>query len=272
MNFKMQFIFLVLSSKVTFAGTKIIELEKIKVGIVNYLNTRPLIYGLERGPIQQQIELIGDYPARLSALLMQKEIDIGLVPVAILPSLKEYYIESEYCIGTVGEIASVALFSEVPLDEIETVLLDYQSQTSVALLQFLMKEYWGIFPQVIATKDESYRQKIKGTTAGLVIGDRAFEQRKISTFMFDLGSEWLKITGLPFVFAAWVSTKPLDKKFIREFDKANAVGISRIDEIVKAAAFPLFDLHKYYQLHLSYLLDAKKKKGMEMFLQYIQQN
>ncbi|MCB0472117.1 MAG: menaquinone biosynthesis protein, partial [Flavobacteriaceae bacterium] len=200
-----------------------------------------------------------------------KEIDIGLVPVAVLPSLEEYYIESEYCIGTEGEVASVALFSEVPLQAIETVLLDYQSQTSVALLKYLMKEYWGIHPKIITTKDESYRAKIKGTTAGLVIGDRAFEQRKISTFMFDLGAEWLKITGLPFVFAVWASTQPLPEKFNEEFDKANAVGISRIDEIVKAADFPLFDLRKYYQLHLNYRLDDRKRKGMEVFLNYIQQ-
>ncbi len=241
-------------------------MDKIKVGIVNYLNTKPLVYGLEREPICSQIELIGDYPSRLSEMLLKNEIDIGLVPVAVLSKLKEYYIVSDYCIGAEGEIASVALFSEVPMHEIEKVLLDYQSQTSVALLKYLMKEYWGINPQIIQAKNEEYRNQITGTTAGLVIGDRAFEQRKISTFIYDLGSEWRKITGLPFVFAAWVSTKQISSDFIKLFNQANAMGLNKIDEIVAETPFNLFDLKKYYNLHLSYRLDEAKIKGMQLFL------
>ncbi|MEO8405116.1 MAG: MqnA/MqnD/SBP family protein, partial [Chitinophagaceae bacterium] len=123
--------------------------------------------------------------------------------------------------------------------------------------------------RIIQATDESYRQEIKGTTAGLVIGDRALEQRKISTFIYDLGSEWRSITGLPFVFAAWVSTKPLDEDFIKEFDKANALGLDRIDEIVAKNPFEIYDLKKYYTLHLSYQLDERKRKGLNLFLQYI---
>ena len=199
-------------------------------------------------PISSQIELIGDYPSRLADMLLNAEIDIGLVPVAVLPKLKEYHIISDFCIGTEGEIASVALFSEVPMQEVKKVLLDYQSQTSVALLKYLMKEYWGINPQIIETTNEDYRNEITGTTAGLVIGDRAFEQRKISTFIYDLGSEWRKITGLPFVFAAWVSTKPMSEDFINFFNEANASGLDKIDEIVAEANYNLFDLKKYYLL------------------------
>lgn len=242
---------------------------KIKVGIVNYLNTKPLLYGLEREPIKSQIELIGDYPARVGQMLLNNEIDVGLVPVALLSKFPEYHIVGNYCIGTEGEIASVALFSEVPMNEVQKVYLDYQSRTSVALLKYLMKEYWGISPEIVEATNEAYRKEIKGTTAGLVIGDRAFEQRKISTFIYDLGSEWRSITGLPFVFAAWVSTKKLPDDFIRLFDEANAAGLKHIDEIVAANPFDLYDLKKYYQLHLSYQLDSKKRDGLSRFLQVI---
>lgn len=241
-------------------------MKKIKVGIVNYLNTKPLVYGLERPPINEQIELIGDYPARVAEMLLNDEIDVGLVPVAVLPLLPEYHIIGNYCIGTEGEIASVALFSEVPMNEIRKVYLDYQSRTSVALLKYLMKEYWGINPEIVEATSEDYRKEIKGTTAGLVIGDRAFEQRKISTFIYDLGSEWRSITGLPFVFAAWVSKKPLPDEFIRIFDKANALGLQHIDEIVAAAASDIYDLKKYYTLHLSYKLDEAKREAVKKFL------
>ena len=244
-------------------------MSKIRVGIVNYLNTKPLLYGLERLPIKEKIELVPDYPSRLAEMLIKGEIDVGLVPVAVIPKLPVYHIVGDYCIGAEGEIASVALFSEVPMQEIRTVYLDYQSRTSVALLKFLMKEYWGIQPRIIEATGEDYRKEIKGTTAGLVIGDRALEQRKISTYIYDLGSEWRSITGLPFVFAAWVSTKELPVAFIDEFNKANAEGLNHIDEIVASASFELYDLKKYYNIHLSYILDERKRKAIVKFLELI---
>lgn len=249
--------------------TKLTELEKIRVGIVNYLNTRPLIYGLERPPIAEKIELTGDYPSRIAGLLLNDEIDVGLVPVAALKNMPEYHIVGNHCIGTRGEIASVALFSEVPVSEIKKVYLDYQSRSSVALLKFLMKEYWGINPEIIQAENESYRDKLTGTTAGLVIGDRALEQRKRSTFIYDLGSEWRAITGLPFVFAVWASKQKLPDDFIEQFDAANANGLRHIDEIVAGTSYDLYDLKKYYSLHLSYKLDELKLRAMELFLHVI---
>jgi len=243
--------------------------KKIRVGIVNYLNTLPLIYGLERPPIKDKIELIGAYPSRLAQMLADGEIDLGLIPVAAIPELPSWHLVGDYCIGTEGEIASVCLFSEVPMNEIKKVYLDYQSRSSVALLRWLMKEYWGIHPEIVEAKDEHYREEIKGTTAGLVIGDRALEQRKISTFIYDLGSEWKAITGLPFVFAAWISREKLSDQFIDMFNKANAVGLEHIDEIVASHPFELYDLKKYYNLHLSYHLDERKREGMERFLRVI---
>jgi chorismate dehydratase len=244
-------------------------LSKIKVGIVSYLNTRPLIYGLKLEPIASHIELIEDNPARLAEMLKNKEIDLGLIPVAAIHDLSESHLAGDYCIGTEGEAASVCLFSEVPLEQIEKVYLDYQSRTSVELLKWIMHEYWGIKPLLIAAEDEDYRKKIKGTTAGLVIGDRAFEQRKLSTFFYDLGAEWKKITGQPFVFAVWISNKKLPEDFIEMFNKANAIGLTHIDEIVSSHPFDLYDLKKYYTLHMNYLLDDGKKRSMEYFLQVI---
>lgn len=242
---------------------------RIRVGIVNYLNTKPLIYGLERSPMCEQIDLIGDYPSNVARLLEKDEIDVGLIPVAVIPTLSSYHVNGNYCIGTQGEIASVGLFSEVPLREIKKVYLDYQSRSSVALLRWLMKESWGINPEIVEAADESFRDELRGTTAGLVIGDRALEQRKHSTFIYDLGSEWRSITGLPFVFAAWVSKTPLPDDFVRRFDQANGLGMQHLDDILDSNPYPLFDLRKYYTLHLSYDLDDAKRRGMEKFLQVI---
>lgn len=245
--------------------------NKIRVGIVNYLNTKPLIYGLQQSPIKEMIELTGAYPAKVAQMLMSGQVDVGLIPVAVIPELPSWHVNGNYCIGTEGEIASVGLFSEVPLHKVKRIYLDYQSRSSVALLKWLMKESWGINAELVHAEDESFRDKIQGETAGLVIGDRALEQRKHSTFIYDLGSEWRAITGLPFVFAAWISLKPLPGDFIKIFDEANAMGISRLDEIVRENPYDLYDLKKYYSLHLSYFLDAQKRRGMEKFLEVIGQ-
>ena len=236
------------------------------MGVVNYLNTKPMMYGLERSSLKERMELIPDYPAMIAQRLAAGRIDLGLVPVAASPALAEHHIVGDYCIGTEGEIATVALFSEVPMDRIEKVYLDYQSRTSVALCRYLMKESWGISPEIVDAEGESFRDEIRGTTAGVVIGDRAFEQRRVSNYIYDLGSEWKAITGLPFVFAAWVSNRKLDEGFIREFNEALGLGLGHIDEIVEELEYPLFDLRKYYRLHLSYTFDERKKQGMKHFL------
>lgn len=243
--------------------------RKIRVGAVSYLNTKPLIYGFEQGMMKDEIELIIDYPANIAAALLNDEIDIGLVPVAILPEMKEYYIVGDHCIGSEGEVVSVCLFSEVPLAQIETVLLDYQSRTSVKLAQVLMKEFWKINP-IIKNAGHDFRSEIKGTTAAVVIGDRALEQRQISAYQYDLGLAWKQYTGLPFVFAAWISNKPLSEAFVKEFNKANDFSLQHIDDVVRLNPYPPFDLKKYYKEYISYNLTDEKREGLMEFLKKIQ--
>lgn len=244
-------------------------MKKIRVGTVNYLNTKPLEYGLKRPPMSEMIELVEDYPAHLADMLLKDQVDVGLIPVAIIPKLSEYYIVGDYCIGTEGEVASVCLFSEVPVEQVRKIYLDYQSRTSVALLKVLMREHWKIQPELVMASDENYRNEIKAETAGLVIGDRALAQRKKSTFIYDLGSEWKKMTGLPFAFAAWISTRKIPEDFIEIFNKANAYGIEHIDEVIAANSFDHYDLKKYYTHHLNYFLDGDKKKAIQLFLKLI---
>jgi chorismate dehydratase len=242
--------------------------RKIRVGAVSYLNTKPLLYGIERARVRKDIELIIDYPARIAALLLNDEIDVGLVPVAIIPLLREYHINGQYCIGSNGNVASVCLFSESPIEKVEKVLLDYQSRTSVQLAKVLLKEYWKISPELIdAGKD--FRDHIKGTTAGVVIGDRALEQRERSPYIYDLAEAWKGLTGLPFVFAAWISNKSLDPNFIAEFDEANRQGILHIDDVVAENPYPIFNLHDYFTKHLDYNLDEPKRRGLATFLNYL---
>jgi len=245
-------------------------LSKIKVGAVSYLNTKPLLYGIQRSAaLLNRIELVTDYPARIADMLLNGQIDIGLVPVAIIPRLKEHYIVSDYCIGAEGPVASVALFSEVPLEKIETVLLDYQSRTSVNLAKILLRDHWNISP-LLEDATEGYTSRIQGTTAGVVIGDRAFEQRHRSPYVYDLAEAWIAHTGLPFVFAAWVANKPIDAEFISLFNTANALGLQHLDAVLAENPYKTYDLHTYYTENISYPLTDRKKEGLSLFLKRLQ--
>jgi chorismate dehydratase len=204
-------------------------------------------------------------------MLLQDEIDLGLVPVAIIPKLKSYYINTDYCIGCDGPTASVCLFSETPIDKVEKVLLDHQSRTSVVLAKILLKEYWKIQPELIDA-GEDFREFIKGTTAGLVIGDRALQQRKHSAYVYDLGEAWKQLTGLPFVFAAWISNKKLSNAFVEEFNIANGLGLHNIDAVLEELDYDDFDLHDYYSRYIKYDLNAAKREGLDLFLKKLIQN
>ena len=257
--------FLFVSGEITFFAANLAELDKrIRIGAVSYLNTRPLLFGLKRSGLMDRIDLVEEYPARID------EIDVGLVPVAIIPRLKEAHIVTDYCIGAEGEVASVALFSEVPVEQVSRVLLDYQSRTSVNLAKVLLKEYWKLNP-VLEDAREDFRDFISGNTAGVVIGDRALEQRKTSAYSYDLAAAWKAHTGLPFVFAAWVANKALPDDFTDAFNRANGYGIKHIDEVVAENPYDVYDLKKYYTENISYQLNETKRKGLDLFLSKLKQ-
>ena len=106
---------------------------------MSYLNTKPLLYGIKNSPVFREISLITEYPARIADMLLTDEIDIGLVPVSMIPLMKEYHINTRYCIGCDGPVASVCLFSEVPLQEYRE---RYYWTTRAGLRYYLLKYYF----------------------------------------------------------------------------------------------------------------------------------
>lgn len=242
---------------------------KIKVAGVSYLNTKPLLYGIERSPVMNDMELLLDYPSNLAKDLQEGKIDMALMPVAAMPGIPGAHIVSDYGIAADGHVASVCIFSMVPMDEIETVYLDYQSRTSVRLAQLLFEKHWKK-DVVFKPATENYIEYINGTTAGVIIGDRALKQLTNFEYVYDLAAGWKEYTGLPFVFAAWIANKELPADFLAAFNAANAEGLKHIDTVVAETPFPYYDLKYYYTSDIHYLLDDEKKKGLHKFLELIQ--
>ena len=244
---------------------------KIKVLAVSYFNTIPFVNGLKKSELINTIDLQLDYPSICADKLINGDVDLALVPVVVIPKLKNYYIISDYCIGANGPVDTVCLYSDVPIDKIVSIGLDYQSRTSVALLKILLKEYWKLNPE-LKKADVGFEDDIKGKHAALVIGDRAFSLNSKHEFIYDLSAIWKKMTGLPFVFAAWVSNKELPQDFINAFNKALEKGLSNIDKALalEGDSYPNCENPEdYLNNKISYSLDAEKQKGMELFLRKI---
>ncbi len=238
---------------------------RYKIAIVNYLNTLPFITGLIASSIFDDIELIETSPARCASLFLEKSVDISLVPVGALLG-HDYHRISNFGISSIGPVSSVCIFSAVPIQEVTSVLLDYQSRTSNLLGQILFERYWKLSPEFISSTI-GYESKINGTTAGLVIGDRALELKSSFTFVYDLGQIWQEYSQLPFTYAIWCSTHILPDGFIMAFEEALKLGISKIPQIVKelALSYPS-DLETYYSKNIRYVLSSKHDMGIEKFL------
>lgn len=241
----------------------------MRLSAVSYLNTKPFIYGLYRSELADAIDLSLDIPSICAQKLLSGEADIVLSPVAIIPQLPEAYLVSNYCIGATGTVKTVCLFSHVPLEEIQCVYLDFHSRTSVALVQVLCEKYWKVKPEFIPAT-EGFEQKIEGNTAAVIIGDRTIGLDQKFPYIYDLGEAWTDWTGLPFVFAAWFSTKPIPPEFLARFNDALKLGLDHLPELLKIIpAISGFDTEKYFRENISYTLDEPKWNGLNRFLGYL---
>ncbi len=249
---------------------------KYKLSVVQYYNSLPFVYGIDNSEFILENSIIEkDYPAKCASKLFENKADIGLVPVAVLPKLKNYSILTDYCIGTNGKVQTVLLVSNVSFKEIKKIHLDYQSLTSVNLVKILAKHFWKIKPEWINT-EVGYESKIENEDGGIIIGDRAFNYTAEYKFRYDLGEEWKKFTGLPFVFAVWASNKSIDNKFVKELNTAFKYGYKNIDKVVLNYAdkidIPAVNLKKYLTENIDFVLDENKKRSMNLYLKLLEQN
>ena len=268
--------------------------------MISYTNTKPFVYGLLHWPsLKQKIEVSFDSPAECARKLTQNEVDLGIVPVAALLDIPNYQIISDYCIGSDGAVNSVFLFSLVPIKDVKLILLDIQSRTSNNLTRILCKWFWKITPRFIVqnplpisssqninlsksietkkffTSTEENKD-MEPCQAYVLIGDRTFSRQNQYPYQYDLGQEWKKLTGLPFVYAVWAANKNLNKEFQYEFNQAMAFGLDHREDVIKEITASdksgsQFDYNDYLFHKLNFNLDSEKKLAMRKFLAYTEE-
>ncbi len=242
--------------------------EKIRVSAVSYLNSIPFVYGLQHTSIIDQIALSLDFPAECARKVADDEVDIGLIPVAIIPSLPFYSIISNYCIGAEGAVRTVMLFSNSPLETLDRIYLDYQSRTSVVLVKVLSKNLWNINPEWLPYTPQHTLNDIDPYDGVVIIGDRAFEAESSFKYHYDLAEEWNRLTGLPFVFAAWTANKQISKDFIDSFNSSLKVGIENIDASIDTCSslkISKLEAQQYFQKNISFNLTSNKREALKLF-------
>lgn len=211
--------------------------------------------------ILDSIDLSLDIPSDCANKLIDNQVDIGLVPVAALLHIDNYQIVSEYCIGAVGAVDSVFIFSDKPIDEIKTIRLDSQSRTSNNLSRVLLKNYWKLNPGFV-TEGEA--------DAFVQIGDRTFGKKNFYSYAYDLAEEWFKFTGLPFAFAVWASNKPISEDFKLSFNAALKSGLDHRKEVIaEMENIENFNLEDYLMNKVDFNLDDQKLKAISKFHEYI---
>jgi chorismate dehydratase len=241
----------------------------VTVSAVSYLNTIPFLYGLKQSAIAKAIRLSLAPPAESAALFASGQVAVALLPVAAIPHLPACHFISDYCLGASAAVRTVVLLSNTPLPEIRTVYLDRHSRTSCLLVQILAAHYWHVRPAFLPF-DESLLPLKTGESC-MLIGDKVFDHEAHYAYRYDLAEAWLRFTGKPFVFAAWVSRKQLSGDFVQPFNEALRYGVTHIGEAIaaEAARFDAALAADYLTHNIDYAFDEEKRCGMELFWQYL---
>ena len=241
----------------------------IRISVISYLNSLPFAWCLEHSAVIDEIELSYDIPSQCADKLLSGEVDVGLIPIVEILKMPEFYIISDLCIGAGDGVRTVILASETVLEKITTIFLDSHSRTSIALCKILAKHYWKITPEWVHLTGDVTKFPRDGSSAAVVIGDKAFEMQM--PYTYDFSTEWRNFSNLPFVFACWVANKPIDNDFINRFNEAIsgiAVNMQEIAEYYRDLAPKGIDLLEYWTENISYQLTEDKRKGLELFLKY----
>jgi len=244
--------------------------SRIRIGAVPYLNAKPLIYTLSRDDPNFQLSVA--VPSLLADQHQAGQLDVALIPSVEYFRAKNYRIIPNISISSNGPVRSVKLFSKIPIEKIQRVALDNSSRTSRALLKILLTEKYRLNPEYISYNHQ-HPIGNTGADAVLLIGDTAIQQSDGDYYTLDLGEEWHTMTGLPFVYALWVTKeKAVLAEIPQILQQAKREGLELIPEIVRLESLKLnLPEHlclEYLTQNIRYGLNQAELAGLHLFYKY----
>jgi chorismate dehydratase len=244
-------------------------LPKLRVGIVNFLNSKPLAWGFLKGHHADLFAPSFHPPSLVARLLAQGNLDIGLIPSIEVQRIPNLRVLPDMCVAASHEVRSVLLVSRVPIEEVRRVALDTNSRTSATLIRILMRERWGLTPEYLHERPDPERM-LAEADAALLIGDPALRVDRERYNIIDLAAEWNALTGLPFVFAVWAVRPEVEIPDLPFYFKSSLrYGLSSLDTLVREAAAEMgldsSEIRSYLTENLSFFLRREEIEGLEEF-------
>ena len=243
-------------------------MSHLRISVVQYLNSVPLIWGMLHGPQQGKYELQFATPAHCADAVRDGQADVGIIPAIEYHRIPHLQIIPGISIASKARVRSVLLLSKAPIEKIQSVAVDTSSRTSVAFLRILLGKFYSR-PVKLMPSAPHPEEMLMCADSALVIGDPALTYRG-SAEIYDLAAEWRKFTGLPFVFAFWAGheNKHLSE-CLKDFDESRQFGLGHVDDIVAEYApkldLPLAEVKVYLTENIDYSLDEENLRGLRLF-------
>jgi chorismate dehydratase len=281
------------------------RMTKLRISIVEFLNTAPLVWGFTDGPLRGRYDLSFTVPSLCAEALRSGQVDVAIIPAIEYQRMNGMVVLPEMAVAAKGEVRSILVLAKKPIEQATRIMLDTNSRSSVALTRLLCKRFWGIAPEFIDAAPDPAAM-LAEADAALVIGDPALRIRlkvdallakagsgKTDTkgcgcaddappkqdqivpgvdtlFVYDLAEQWRQMTGKPCVLAVWVGRRELiTPEVVADFLASKEYGLARIGEIAEAASLkldlPPRDLEIYLRDNIDFSLDAANLQGLELY-------
>jgi len=270
---------------------------KLRISIVEFLNTAPLVWGFTDGPLAGKYDLSFAVPSQCAEALRRGDVDVAIIPAIEYQRMENVVALPGMAVAAKGEVRSILIVSKRPIDMAKKIALDSSSRSSAALVKLLASGYWGIKPEYVeAAPDPS--EMLKNADAALIIGDPALRvalkmealSEKLpgggeccqgdpedmpvpgfeTVFVYDIAYQWREMTGKPCVLAIWVGRRDaITPEVVADFQASKKYGMERIREISEAASvkldMPAKALERYLTDNIDFNLDEENLDGLRLY-------
>ena len=274
-------------------------MAKLRISIVEYLNTAPLVWGFAEGPLEGKYDLSFTLPSQCAEALRRGDADIAIIPAIEYQRIENLWALPDIAVAAKGEVRSILVVSKRPIDMAKKIALDSSSRSSAALVKLLAAGYWGIKPEYVETAPDP-SEMLKSADAALVIGDPALrialkmealaaklpgggsccqgdpEDMPVpgfeTVFVYDVAYQWREMTGKPCVLAIWAGRRGvITPEVVADFQESKRYGLERIREIAEAASvkldLPAKALERYLVDNIDFNLDEENLAGLSLYYQ-----
>jgi chorismate dehydratase len=274
-------------------------MSKLRISIVEYLNTAPLVWGFTEGPLAGKYALSFTMPSKCADALRAGEVDVAIIPAVEYQRIDGLVALPGMAVAAKGEVRSILLVSKKPIDNVRSIALDTSSRSSVALVRLLVAENWRIAPEFIDADPDPAAMLAKADAA-LIIGDPALriavkmdylfakkpkpggccqgddEELPVpgypALFVYDVAFQWREMTGKPCVLALWAGRpEKITPEVLADFQASKQFGLEHIGDIAEAASvkldIPAQALETYLRENIDFSLDEENLAGLNLYFE-----